>query len=82
MFSSQTPNSKITTMAVDLQQVIFVPTLTHSDMFYCRQLSTYNLCVHVGDSNDSYMCTWHEGIAGRGANEIASCLLKVISKPV
>lgn len=77
--SSQLPTATYTTLCMDLQQVMFVPMLTHSTMFYCRQLSCYNLGIHVGDNGSAYMCMWHEGIGGRGANEIASCLFKVAS---
>lgn len=76
---SRMPSSSACTITMDMQQVIFTPTLTHSSMFYSRQLSNYNLCVHVGDTGQSYMCLWHEGIAGRGGNEVSSCLLKVIT---
>ncbi|KAJ8928745.1 hypothetical protein NQ314_018649 [Rhamnusium bicolor] len=79
---SQQVNSETCTIFIDLQQVLFVPTLTHSDMFYMRQLSCYNFCVHVGDTSSAYMCIWHEGIASRGGNEIISCLLKVINSGI
>ncbi|GFR14348.1 uncharacterized protein TNCT_355691 [Trichonephila clavata] len=48
-------------------------------MFYRRQLSNFNLCIHNGDTITSFMCLWHEGMAGHGGNEVASCLLKVIT---
>lgn len=34
LFGSQLPNSGTVSLAVDLQQVILIPTLSHSDMFY------------------------------------------------
>lgn len=49
-------------------------------MFYLSQLSCYNLGIYVSDMNRSFMCTWHEGIAGRGSNTIASCLLTLLNK--
>ncbi|GBN27430.1 hypothetical protein AVEN_131171-1 [Araneus ventricosus] len=67
---SQMPGSSVTVFAMDLEQVLFVPTITHSRMFYSRQLSSYNLCIHDSTNNESYMNTWHEGIADRGGNEI------------
>lgn len=79
---SQMPASDVCTIIMDLQQVLFTPTLTHSTMFYSRQLSNYNLCIHIGDNDDCYMCLWHEGIAGRGGNEVASCLFKVLTSQV
>lgn len=50
-------------------------------MFYSRQLSCFNLCVHVGDNNKELMFLWHEGMSGRGGNEIASCLFNALSSP-
>lgn len=79
ILESQYPLSSRTTIAIDMQQVLFTPTLTHSNMFYSRQLSNYNLCIHVGNTSRSFMCMWHEGIAGRGGNEVASCLFKVLT---
>lgn len=76
---AQDPESTKCSLSMDLQQVMFVPSLTHSDMFYLSQLSCYNLGVHVGDTNEAYMCMWHEGVASRGANEIASCLLYIVN---
>ncbi|KAJ8928674.1 hypothetical protein NQ314_018768 [Rhamnusium bicolor] len=76
--NSQEPTSQHCTIAVDLQQVIFIPSLTHGDMFYLRQLSVFNLGIHIGDTNQAFMCLWHEGTTGRGGNEIASCVLKVL----
>lgn len=79
MLESQYTASSVTTIAIDMQQVLFTPTLTHSNMFYSRQLSHYNLCIHVGDTAKSFMCMWHEGVAGRGGNAVASCLFKVLT---
>ncbi|GFQ69236.1 uncharacterized protein TNCT_160121 [Trichonephila clavata] len=59
--------------------VIFTPTLKHSSMFYSLQLSNFNLFIRNEDTSTSFMCLWHEGMAGRGGNEVASCLLKVIT---
>lgn len=79
--SSQLPTSDESMCSMDLQQVLSLPSLTHSQMFYSRQLSCYNLCVHVGDNNTGLMFLWHEGMSGRGGNEIASCVLKALSRP-
>lgn len=70
------------TICVDLQQVLFTPTLTHSDMFYSRQYSTYNFAVHNVSQNQNIanMYLWHESIAKRGAKEIGSCILKFITE--
>ena len=63
----------------DLQQNLPMPTLTHGSMFYLRQLWVYNFAINVC-GGDSYMCVWNECVAGRGSNEIISCLLEYFSK--
>lgn len=69
MLDAQMSISKVCVVSMDLQQVLYVPTLTHSKMFYSRQLSTYNLGIHIGHSGHSFMSMWHEGTASRGGNE-------------
>jgi hypothetical protein len=63
----------------DLQKVLFTPTLTHSSMFYKRQLSSYNMCLYNGSDDTATMCTWSEVDGHRGVNEIGSCLLEEIN---
>ena len=48
---SQHATSEVSTIAIDLEQVLSLPALTHGEMFYLRQLSCYNLGIHVGDNN-------------------------------
>lgn len=73
------PGNNKSTICIDMQQVMFVPTLTHSDMFYKRQLSCYNFCVHICDKSESFMSMWHECQAGQDGNEIVSCLCCAIN---
>lgn len=58
----------------DFQQNLPLPTLTHSDVFYCRQLWVYNLGVHDCVSDVGIMHLWDETTAKRGSSEVASCL--------
>ncbi|KAL2096951.1 hypothetical protein ACEWY4_001597 [Coilia grayii] len=61
----------------DMQGVVYTPNLTHSNVYYQRQLANYNLCIQeMGTDKPPTMCLWHEGIAHRGSVEVASCLLK------
>lgn len=75
----QLPTSDICMFSMDLEQVLSLPSLTHSQMFYLRQLSCYNLDVHFGDSNRGHMFLWHEGMSGRGGNEITSCVFEALN---
>lgn len=75
---SQRPTSDTCTISMDLQQVLSLPALTHSQMYYLRQLLCYNFNIHIADTNKGNMFLWHEGMSGRVANEIASCILKAV----
>ena len=81
-FDSQNSKTDPRTAVItfNLQQNLPVPTLTHGPMFYLRQLWVYNFGIHDCSNNTAVMCMWDETIAGRGANEIISCLMKYISK--
>ena len=61
-------------MAFDLEQVIFLPKSNRSEIFYKRRLSNYNFTLYNLESKEAWAFVWHECIAGRGANEIASCI--------
>lgn len=80
--SSQFPSSEMCCAAMDLQKVLSLPTLTHSEMYYLRQLSNYNFCIDLADNQTGLMFLWHEGISGRGGNEIASCVFKAFTSNI
>ena len=70
--SKSTENHVLLTF--DLMQNLPVPTLTHGAMFYSRQLWVYNFGIHNATTSTASMYMWNEAIAGRGADEICSCL--------
>lgn len=74
-----TEDENTSCLIIDLQQVIPLPTLTHIKMFYLRQLSHYNFCIHAYPSNQGFMNLWHEGEGGRGATEIASYIFNLVN---
>lgn len=69
--------SNIFVLFIDLQQVLFCPTLHHSSIFYQRQLSNYNLAA---TSNNAFMMLWNETVAKRGSIEISSCILRYVKE--
>lgn len=62
----------------DLQQALLTPTLTVGDAFYLRKALTYNFGIHDGKTGKGFMFMWSENVAGRGSDEIASCIWKYI----
>lgn len=64
----------------DLQNVISCPRANTSNLLYKRKLNVFNITAHSSLSPHAYCCIWHEGIAGRGGNEIASCLIAMLER--
>lgn len=62
----------------DLQKTLATPSLTCKKVYYCRQLWTYNFCIHNICNGQAHMFMWHEGQGNRGCKEIASCIWKFI----
>lgn len=72
-------DNKSVVFVFDLQQVLPTPYLTSNLSYYKRHLSVYNLTIHDCKSGIPHCYMWHEGMAGRGANEVSSCLFKHLS---
>lgn len=60
----------------DLQRALELPRLSTSDAYYNRQLAYYNLCIYDEKRKIGHMYVWCETTSSRGAQEIASCLIK------
>lgn len=58
----------------DLEKVLQSPKLNVGSLYYKRKLSVHNFTIYslANHNVDCYM--WHEGVAGRGSCEIATCL--------
>ncbi|KAK3926562.1 Serine--pyruvate aminotransferase, mitochondrial [Frankliniella fusca] len=66
----------------DLEQVLPCPQLSSGETFYKRQLSIYNLTVYNCSTKIGTNYMWSEVVAGRGANEIASCITRYIKEEI
>lgn len=73
------PGSNIACMTMDLQQALPTPKIETSEVFYLRKLWTYNFGIHYCNDETAAMCVWPEFVAGRGADEIGSCLLQALN---
>ncbi|KAJ8885890.1 hypothetical protein PR048_012096 [Dryococelus australis] len=72
------PRCTYSVISVDLQQVIPLPTLTHTNMYHSRQLNCYNFGIHPADNDVASMNVRHEAMASRGSNEIASYIFNLV----
>ena len=62
----------------DLQEVLLTPHSNESCLYYKRRLNNFNFTIYDLGSKSGYSFLWNESTAGRGANEIASCLFSFI----
>lgn len=72
-------NAGVVTASFDLQKVLPCPFLQTGVVYYKRQLAVYNLTIYetrMGTSDTGHCLMWDETIAGRGSQEIGSCLWK------
>lgn len=65
-------------LTFDLEKTLPLPRIPTSIIFYKRQLWLYNCGIHPGSDNNGHCYIWIEGEAGRGAQEVGSCLIKYI----
>ncbi|XP_074629046.1 uncharacterized protein LOC141886699 [Acropora palmata] len=75
--SSSVPNKSkdaVDMITFDFQQNLPTPNLHHNDMFYARQMWTYNFGIHDCVTNQGHMFMWDEIIAKRGSSEVVSSL--------
>lgn len=71
---AKTSGNTIVVAVCDLQQCLATPYLNTSVAFYKRKLWTFNFTIRNCNTGKTTCFMWHEAIAQRGADEIASCL--------
>lgn len=77
-FKTAVDNQDHECLTFDLEKTLPLPRIPTNIVFYKRQLWVYNLGIHSGKLNRGFCYVWCENEAGRGAQEVGSCLLKHI----
>jgi hypothetical protein len=67
-------DTSVRAVTFDLQQVLQSPSLSVGALYYKRKLNVYNQTVYNLADHNVDCFVWHEGTAGRGSCEMASCL--------
>lgn len=75
---SMQENSSLLVCCYDLQAVIPLPCGEISTFFYKSKLNCINFTVYNITDKSGYCYLWHEALAKRGANEIATCIYKFL----
>ena len=65
-------NTKV--ISFDLEKTLQLPFLRTNEVYYCRQLSLYNLGIHYYPEDVGIMHLWTEDEGKRGSEEVSSCL--------
>lgn len=66
-------------IAYDLQKQFYLPALTHTQMYYSRQIACVNFGVHLEDEGTGFFYFWDETTGKRGCNEIGTCIFDYVS---
>lgn len=69
-------------LTFDFQKVQNLPRLESNLVYYLRKLSYLNFGVHSGKLQKGYFYPWLENQAGRGADQVGSCLRRHITENV
>lgn len=75
-------DDSVVAISMDFMQNLQLPVIPVQEVFYMRQL-TYNVFnIHNIGQNKATYYTYHEGIAKKGANEVASFFLDYINNEI
>ena len=66
----------------DLENVFSLPISGVSIFFYKRKLATYNMTAQLSLTKKAYFAVWHEGCGGRGVNNMASAVVRILQEIV
>ena len=71
-------DSRIATITFDIAQNLPLPSVPAGEVFYMHQLWLYIFGVHNCSDNTAQMDCWPEKVAGRGSDEVISCLSHLV----
>ncbi|CAH1106568.1 unnamed protein product [Psylliodes chrysocephalus] len=66
-------------LMIDLQKCLPCPKLSNAQSFYSLKLWCFNYTIYDSSNKKANCLIWDESIAGRGGNEMASCLMSYIN---
>lgn len=73
-------DEKVQRLCYDLEKTFGLPKASTGDWYYCCNFSMFNLDIHDAKTDKGYFHTWKENQAGRGAQEVGSCVIKFLDK--
>ena len=71
---------KIAVARIDMENVITLPKADVRNFYYKRKLSQHNPTGHCSLNQKGYCVLWHQGMAGRGGNDIASTVICMLER--
>lgn len=73
-FAKQTEDKSVCVACYDMEQNLATPRTNLGVLFFKQKLNIYNFTIQRKDTGEGVNYIWNETIAGKGANEIASCV--------
>lgn len=67
-------NPTLEVLSFDYQQNMPLPHIPSGDVFYKRQVWSYNFCIYSGKTGQSYFFMYDESVGKKGQNEVISFL--------
>jgi hypothetical protein len=77
-FDTGKNDERVQGIVYDLEKTFTLPKSPSNVFYYTRNLNVFNLGIHDGKTDKGYFHVWIENEAGRGGQEVASCILKFL----
>lgn len=73
-------NPAMECITFDLQKTLPLPKIPTGIIFHRRQIWLYNCGIHSAKAEKGFCYVWTENQAGKGSQEVASCLIRHIKE--